>query len=374
MGINRRDFLKFATIASVIQPALLLANSSNSSIAGNISNVLSCYDNPQGEHFFALYNWQKGKLKSFSLEERGHGICLSPNKQSCAAFARRPGTHIWIIDTEEPYIRHKINSPSHRHFYGHGVYELSGRYLFASENNVENGDGYIAVFDCHNNYQRINEFKSYGIGPHEIQFLSDGKTLVVANGGIQTHPDLGRSKLNIPTMQPNLAYIDTTTGKLIDKYMPPEKWHKLSIRHIAVSPQDTVSIAMQYQGAKNHRPALLAMHSGQSQLQLIKAPEKIQKKMKNYCGSICYDQSGEYFAMSSPRGDLVTLWDKNGQYLHHLDAKDGCGLAPGNSKGEILLSTGRGELIQHFASKNKTFIHENQSINTRWDNHMSISG
>ena len=58
-------------------------------------------------------------------------------------------------------------------------------------------------------------------GPHEIRLLPQGDTLVVANGGIETHPDSGRSKLNLPTMRPNLAYI-TIDGALKDRVAPPD--------------------------------------------------------------------------------------------------------------------------------------------------------
>ena len=42
----------------------------------------------------------------------------------------------------------------------------------------------------------------------------DGETLVVANGGIATHPDLPRVKLNLPTMAPSLCFVDRRSGAL----------------------------------------------------------------------------------------------------------------------------------------------------------------
>ena len=43
--------------------------------------------------------------------------------------------------------------------------------------------------------------------PHEILRFPGSDTLIVANGGIQTHPDTGRAKLNIERMLPNLSYL-----------------------------------------------------------------------------------------------------------------------------------------------------------------------
>ncbi len=55
---------------------------------------------------------------------------------------------------------------------------------------------------------RAGEFASGGVGPHEIRRMPGSDVLVIANGGIATHPGSSRAKLNIPKMQPNLAYIE----------------------------------------------------------------------------------------------------------------------------------------------------------------------
>ncbi|HBM41824.1 MAG TPA: DUF1513 domain-containing protein, partial [Sulfitobacter sp.] len=62
--------------------------------------------------------------------------------------------------------------------------------------------------------------------------LPGGDTLVVANGGIDTHPDSGRAKLNIPTMRPNLTYINDR--RILEQIELPHDMHRNSIRHLAV--------------------------------------------------------------------------------------------------------------------------------------------
>ncbi len=42
--------------------------------------------------------------------------------------------------------------------------------------------------------------------------MPGGRRLVVANGGLRTHPDTGRETLNPDDMSPNLALIDLATG------------------------------------------------------------------------------------------------------------------------------------------------------------------
>jgi hypothetical protein len=41
-------------------------------------------------------------------------------------------------------------------------------------------EGVIGVYDARANYKRIDEFPTFGIGPHDLALLPDGKTLVVA--------------------------------------------------------------------------------------------------------------------------------------------------------------------------------------------------
>ena len=81
------------------------------------------------------------------------------------------------------------------------------------------------------------------------RLLSDGETLVVANGGLATHPDLNRAKRNLPTMAPSLCTIDRRDGALLQELRLDPALHQLSIRHLAVGPADTVALAMQYEGA-----------------------------------------------------------------------------------------------------------------------------
>ena len=77
--------------------------------------------------------------------------------------------------------------------------------------------GVIGVRDATAGYRQIGEFSAHGLEPHDIALLADGRTMVIANGGIQTHPDSGDDELNIPDMQPSLVYVDVETGELLEE-------------------------------------------------------------------------------------------------------------------------------------------------------------
>ena len=90
--------------------------------------------------------------------------------------------------------------------------------------------------------------------PHDIALLGDGRTLIIANGGIRTHPDSGSDELNLAEMQPSLLYVDTETGDLVEQQRLPPALHQLSIRHLAIAGNDTVVFGCQIAGRnRTHR-------------------------------------------------------------------------------------------------------------------------
>lgn len=181
----------------------------------------SCRSDPRGGHFLTAFDDTDRVRFDIPLPARGHGIAFRPAGRECAVFARRPGTFLWVADIGEGRVLHRIESPQNRHYYGHGVFDPKGRLLYVTENDFETGIGVIGVYDAGDGYRRLGELPSHGVGPHELKLMGDGRTLVIANGGIRTHPDLGRSKLNLADMDPSLAYVDTADGRLLAAYRPP---------------------------------------------------------------------------------------------------------------------------------------------------------
>ena len=64
-------------------------------------------------------------------------------------------------------------------------------------------------------------------------------------GGIQTHPDSGRTKLNLPFMRPNLAYLDVNSGAMLDVVALPGALRMNSLRHVAIDATGRVAVAAQ---------------------------------------------------------------------------------------------------------------------------------
>ena len=390
MALSRRHFIKrLLTGGLLVNSTPIMAAHFNShssardtNTPANASILYSAGKSTTGEYFVAAVSSEGKTLFKTPLPARAHDVSLHPHKNELVVFARRPRHFILILDSRSGQVLQRIETAQNRPLYGHGVFSPDGQFLYLSANNLEAKQGVIIVLDTQDHYGQITEFSAGGIGTHEICLLSDGKTLVAANGGILTHPETGRSKLNLDSMTPALTYLDTQSGRVIDDYRLDPKYHQLSIRHLAVNQNDTVCFAMQYQGSRQHRLPLVGFHRGETQLQLAQTPRSVLTQMKNYCGSVCTDASGELFAVSSPRGHLITLWNAQGNFVNTFDLADGCGIAPSQLDKAFYFSSGRGELHHYQATEKpansitsssshivqKTLL--NKSSHYHWDNHL----
>ena len=364
MGINRRQF-SLLLGASLFTPKLLAAQGQ--------PLYASAAKNSAGQYELLVADEPGNIHLRHRLPARAHHVEQHPKQSLLAAVGRRPETFIDLVDYQQKRLVKRINSRPGYHFYGHAIFTPDGRYLITTENQITTGKGQIVIRDSLKDYQVSNQFSSAGIGPHELQLMPDAKTLVVANGGILTHPDRGREKLNLEEMKPSLAYLSLQTGKVLEQVFMPDELHKLSIRHFDVNHQGRIAIALQYQGAKTDHVPLVAFHSRGSDLELVYAPDEINQAMKQYCGSARFDASGEFAAISSPRGNLVTFWNqKTGTFIRSVNSRDGCGLAKTDQAGEFLVTTGRGHCYRlnlHTGSKQKLPL---MSLNKlSWDNHLN---
>ena len=132
----------------------------------------------------------------------------------------------------------------------------------------------------------------------------------MANGGIETDPTSGRAELNLATMRSNLAYVDVGTGALLDVLVLPQALRLLSIRHIAAGRDGTLAAALQWQGSELEDPPLLAVHRpGAAGLETLAAEPAVQRRTRNYAGSVAVSDDGRRAAITAPRGNLMLVFD-----------------------------------------------------------------
>ena len=370
MKFDRRGFLAGGGAAAFLALRPHVAEATPQ----NFVPYLSCGADSRSDYIVAGLDRNGAAIFVRPLPNRGHGVTVHPRGDEAVAFARRPGRFALVLDTADGRTRHRLSSADGRHFYGHGAYSRDGAFLFATENDYEAGDGVLGVYDAARNYERLGEMRSHGIGPHDVRLMPHGKTLAVANGGIRTHPDQGRAKLNIATMAPSLAYVDTESGRLLDRVELPSRLHKLSIRHLDVNAVGSVAFAMQYEGDRRKRIPLVGLHDSDGTVRLLRADAQRERRMRHYVGSVAFDASGKVVAATSPRGHVATFWDvTSGRLLAQVKAVDASGLAATSRDGHFIIAGGNG-LIQEVDAQTGTAMPlSTQNSGLRWDNHIGAA-
>jgi hypothetical protein len=306
-----------------------------------------------------------------SLPGRGHGIAVSETRECFAAFARRPGIFAVVAWPFSGRPMQTIVAAPGRHYYGHGCFSKDGRILYAVENDFEAARGVVGVYDVSGEtITRLGEFDSHGIGPHEVLLSKDGNVLIVANGGIETHPDHGREKLNLETMSPTVVFLDVKTGDLLAEHRLDSSLHQLSLRHMALDGTGRAWAGGQFQGSKTDTPPLVAIISRDEAPVLLDLPEKLAGQLENYIGSVTATTDQNVIATSAPRGGKTLFWSaETGDYLGHHNIADGCGVAP-IDQGSFLISDGNGGVSYLPEPGGRAEILA-RPAGFAWDNHMT---
>ena len=327
-AIDRRGFVKAAGLgflASLAPKSLMALERADAVYASGIRAA-------DGSFAVATVTERGEIIDQVKLPARAHGMAFSTASGRTVAFARRPGTYAMIFDPwhkSEPIV---ISAREDRHFYGHGAFSPDGRLLYASENDFDGNRGMIGLYDATDRFTRIGEFESYGIGPHDMTVSDDGRLLIVANGGIETHPDFGRTKLNLGEMQPSLTLIDAATGALVEKHVLPAEWAELSTRHVDLDDKGRIWFACQYEGHRKDLPPLVGHFAKGEELSFIDLPEQTTRRLANYVGAIAVNRSEGIVGITSPKGGAsVTLDARTGKVLAETVIPDAAGIAPAKS-------------------------------------------
>ncbi|OHV27054.1 DUF1513 domain-containing protein [Rhizobium sp. RMa-01] len=339
-AISRRDFVRAAGLgflASLAPKSLMALERADAVYASGIRAA-------DGSFAVATVTERGEIVDQVKLPARAHGMAFSAATGRTVAFARRPGTYAMIFDPwhkSEPIV---ISAREDRHFYGHGAFSPDGRFLYASENDFDGNRGMIGIYDASNRFTRIGEFETYGIGPHDMTVSDDGRLLIVANGGIETHPDFGRTKLNLGEMQPSLVLVDAATGALIEKHVLPAQWAELSTRHVDLDDKGRIWFACQYEGHRKDLPPLVGHFAKGEDLSFIDLPEETTRRLANYVGAIAVNRSEGIVGITSPKGGTsVTIDARTGKVLAETSVPDAAGIAP--AKSGFAVSTYDGDFL-----------------------------
>lgn len=349
-----------------------LALASGPARASRPARYLSARVDESGKPHATGFDLTGTVLFDVAMTARGHGGALNATRNEAVLMARRPGIFALVVDVASGAVAARFEAPEANWFNGHAVCAGNGL-LYATETVIDSGDGRIGVYDPRQGYRRIGDIDAHGLEPHDIGLLADGHTLVVANGGVLRHPDAPETILNLADMRPNLAYIDCRSGALLDRVEPPPLLHRLGTRHLAVAPDDTVVVAMQYEGPATDKVPLFGLHRfGEATLRLLEPPPRVLGAMRQYCGAAAVAAGGRVVGVSCPRGNMAVFWDlAGGGFIGAVPVADGCGIAPGAHAEDFLIASGLGGVIAWSPSAPRGAALPGGLIaDSRWDNHL----
>ena len=356
--IDRRDFLRAAGagFAAAMAPSAWAATLAADAV------FATAFVRRDGAYGAGILSEEGKLLYAVDLPDRGHGMTFDPFSRRAIVFPRKPGTLAVAFDRGGKGEPVTIAAPAGRHFYGHGVFSPDGALLYATENDFDAAAGVVGVYDAGDRFRRIGEFATHGVGPHEMVLLGDGRTLAVANGGIETHPDFGKAKLNLATMKPSYVLIDRQTGDLLEKHELPADLHKLSIRHMDIDRDGAVWFSCQYEGATIDRPPLVGRAVRGKELELLDMPDKVLNGLRNSIGAMAANREAGTMAVSSPAGNSYVVFDTaSGAVVSASRLTEVCGIAPDRSG--FIASSGAGAIV----APDRRAVSEPDYV---WDNHM----
>lgn len=332
--------------------------------------LLSARDDPAGRHFAVGYRLDGSQVFATPVKERCHAVVAHPSRPLALFVGRRPSTESYLIDTRDGRLLQTLHSPANRHFYGHAIFHKSGEWLYTTENDTrEPGRGVLGVYRLRDEqWVRSSELSSHGIGPHQLLWLPDGETIVVANGGIRTEAD-SRVEMNLGAIESSLVLLQRD-GRLLSKERLPETDN--SVRHLAVAGDGTIVSGQQYMGNPTDTAPLLAIKRPGQAFEAFPMAETQRLMINQYCASLAIHNELRLVALTAPRGNRLLIWDLDSTALR-LDAHlpDCAGVAAVAEGFVVSAGVGRCRLFDcHATSIIGQPLHLPAGL---WDNHLGMA-
>jgi uncharacterized protein len=359
MPVTRRTFIAAALAG--------MGASACAPLGGRRGVLLSAFEDARGDQYIGGLSLNEGRVFGARAPMRAHGCAVDPrDPHRVVFFARRPGTQAFELMRPSMRVRTVLTTPPGRHLAGHGVFSADGAYLYTPEHDYENVRGVIAVRDART-FAIVAELDAHGLDPHELVWLPDRRSLLVANGGILTHPRSFRRKLNIPTMDPSLCVLDSHTGARLDQQRLPD--HLLSIRHLALAADGSAVVGLQYEGPRELAPGVAALYR-HGALQLLPTPARELRRLNGYVASVAVSTEADIIAAACPYGPGVACWSlEEPRWLGVAAAREAYGLSL-LADGELIASQRDGAaLALHESRLRSHFLDFSGAQSIRWDDH-----
>ena len=307
--------------------------------------------------------------QAIAVPTRPHALLAEPGG-TVLAVARRPGDWLlrWRPGSAQAPQWHWISG--YRRFNGHAIANANGAHIWTTETDLDTAQGRLGVRDARS-LEKTDEWATHGMDPHELLALPQrlgefpAGTLMVANGGIPTLPETGRSKRQLDRMDASLVALDPGTGERLGQWRLADPY--LSIRHLAWDAMgQRLGIALQAEHPDpqdRRQAAVLALWDG-ARL----APSTASAELRGYGGAVAARPGGG-FVVGCPRANAVALFDSRARWQQSLALPDGCAVTTDARRWWAAGSTG---VLQAGQGQDALVRLARAPLAARWDNHWQI--
>lgn len=247
-----------------------------------------------------LYALDGAPLAAVPLDFRAHGLARHGRK--LVVFPRRPGNRFAIVDLRTLEILAVQTAPDTRHFFGHGSFSVDGQHLLVTENDLDTLRGSVGVYDVAATPKRLGHIELPGPGPHEIIRDRSRNRFHVAVGGLETHPDYGRTPLNLHSFSSEVVSLNFDGGALDQTGRLPEA-QGVSLRHLALDDRERMYVGGQVvdQGRDQNGQVLWLMSDDHV------SPIDFGMRLGGYVSSV--DAQGDKAVATSKEAGVAVLLD-----------------------------------------------------------------
>ncbi|WP_026145525.1 DUF1513 domain-containing protein [Pseudomonas asplenii] len=358
------------TLGSLLLSAITLGGWTLFRHKGSSPLLLSARDDSDGGHYAVGYRLDGQKVFATRVSQRCHDIINHPSLPLAVFIARRPGTESYLIDLRDGRLLQTLVSQPNRHFYGHAVIHKSGDWLYATENDTRDpGRGLLGVYRFDGErLVHAGEIPTHGIGPHQVSWMPDGETLIVANGGIRTEAE-SRVDMNLDAMEPSLVLVQRD-GTLLSKETLAQPMN--SIRHLGVAADGTIVAGQQFMGPSHEPSELLAIKRPGQPFAAFPVAEQQLQAMGHYTASVAVHSALRLVALTAPRGNRFFIWELDSGQLrldaHLLDCA-GVGAVPDG----FVVTSGQGRCRFYDCRQQELTAKPLDLPAGLWDNHLHLA-
>ncbi|WP_243269179.1 DUF1513 domain-containing protein, partial [Pseudomonas aeruginosa] len=216
--------------------------------------------------------------------------------------------------------------------------------------------------------QHSGEISTHGLGPHQVSWMPDGETLVVANGGIRTEAE-SRVEMNLDAMEPSLVLM-RRDGNLLSKETLAQQMN--SVRHLAIGRDGTIVAGQQFMGDAHEHADLLAIKRPGRPFEAFPVAEEQRLAMAQYTASVAIHDDLRLVALTAPRGNRFFIWDLDSGAVR-LDAPLPDCAGVGAVRNGFVVTSGQGRCRFYDCQGERIAAQPLELPSGLWDNHLHLA-